>query len=130
MRVMDYIRTISHMYNGNILLHSPCKEDCKTDFPEELCSILKISNGIDETMLEPNTGERISITCVLYSYEQIVRESELYQKEYGIEGFIFTDDGAGNSYVLKSDGTVTCYNVLDDEEVQIAGSLYDFYKQQ
>lgn len=125
---MDYISRISHSYKGNILLHPPYKGERAENIPEEIYSLLQVSNGITETMQHPKTGEQIAITWILYPYERIVEETDFYKNEYGIEGVIFTGDGAGSSIVLKPDGKVTCYDVLDDEETQIADSLADFYK--
>ena len=68
------------------------------------------------------------IMWILYSYDEMMIESSFYQENYGIEGFVFADNGAGEPYVLKPDGTITCYNAIDDEEIQVADSLSDFYK--
>jgi len=124
---MNYIREISDLYQGNIMLHSPYAGDWGEDFPKEIRSILQVSNGIEETVLHPKTGEQIPVMWILYPYEEIERESAFYQREYGLEGLIFADDGAGNPYVLKPDGTITCYCAMDNEEIKTADSLADFY---
>ena len=125
---MDYISKISNLYKGNILLHSPYEGNWGADIPQAIRSILQVSNGIEETMLNPKTGEQMPIMWILYSYDEMMIESSFYQENYGIEGFVFADNGAGEPYVLKPDGTITCYNAIDDEEIQVADSLSDFYK--
>ena len=124
---MDYIRKISDMYQGNILLYSPYKENCPENIPETLYEILQVSNGIEETMIEPKTGQEISIAWIVYPYERMMEETDFYKNEYNIEGIVFADDGAGNPYVLKSDGEVAYYNVIDDEETKEADSLEEFF---
>ena len=125
---MDYINRIFDMYDGNISLQPSYKGSCSENVPDELYSILQVSNGILETMSSPKTGEKIPITWILFSYEKIIEETSFFKSEYGVEGIVFADDGAGNPYVLKSDGKIMCYNVIDNEETQIACSLCDFYK--
>ncbi len=50
--IIDDIRAL---YNGMIKLQDPVVcDDC--DLPEELKSLLKQSNGIQETMIHPKTG--------------------------------------------------------------------------
>lgn len=124
---MDYIRKISDMYQGNILLYPPYKEKRPENIPEELYDILQVSNGIKETMIEPKTGQEIPIAWIVYPYERMMEETDFYKNEYNIEGIVFTDDGAGNPYVLKSDGEVAYYNIIDAEETKEADSLAEFY---
>ena len=124
---MDYIRKISDMYQGNILLYPPYKENRPENIPEELYEILQVSNGIEETMIEPKTGQEIPIAWIVYPYERMMEETDFYKNEYNIEGIVFADDGAGNPYVLKSDGEVAYYNVIDGEETKEANSLAEFY---
>lgn len=56
------------------MLHAPYKGDFEVNIPGEICSILQVSNGIEETMLNPKTGERMPITWILYSYEEIIKD--------------------------------------------------------
>ena len=124
---MDYIRKISDMYQGNISLYPPYKEKRPENIPEELYNILQVSNGIEETMIEPKTGQKIPIAWIVYPYERMMEETDFYKKEYNIEGMVFADDGTGNPYVLKSDGRVAHYDVIDGEETKEADSLAEFY---
>ena len=124
---MDYIRKISDMFQGNISLNPPYKENRPENIPEELYDILQVSNGIEETMIEPKTGQEITIAWIVYPYERMMEETDFYKNEYNIEGTVFADDGAGNPYILKSDGGVAYYNVIDDKEAKEADSLAEFY---
>lgn len=125
---MDYVRKISALYRENILLHAPYQGDGMENIPGDLETILRVSNGIQETMPNPKTGEKMPITWILYPYDQILEESHFYKMEYGIEGVVFTSDGAGNPYLQKPDGKIVCFHVIDNEETEIADSLSDFYK--
>lgn len=124
---MDHIDQIAALYQGNILLHPPYEGEWTINTPEEIRSILRISNGIEETMLHPKTGERMSIGWIVYPYEMMLEENSFYQQEYGIEGFVFSDNGAGEPYLLKADGTVACFDPICGEESRAAESLSSFY---
>ena len=52
------IDLISEMCKGNISLQKPLNigDISNCDIPEELLNLLKQSNGIKETMINPNTG--------------------------------------------------------------------------
>ncbi len=52
---MDYINRISHQYSGEILLHAPYKGERSKNIPEEIYSILCVSDGISETMCSSST---------------------------------------------------------------------------
>lgn len=124
---MDFIGEISRLYDGNILPGEPYTGE-RADIPEELFDILRIADGVRETMPNPETCEPIPIAWILYSCEEIIKASEFYRDEYGIKGTVFADDGAGNPYILKSDGSVTLFDAIDGEESTIADSLEEFYQ--
>ncbi|MDE7399778.1 MAG: SMI1/KNR4 family protein [Oscillospiraceae bacterium] len=123
---MDFIGEISRLYDGSILPSEPYTGE-RADIPEELLDILRVADGIRETMPNPETGEPMSIAWVLYPYDYMVKESEFYHNEYGVEGTVFADDGAGNPYILKSNGSVSLFDAIDVAESPIAVSLMDFY---
>ena len=125
---MDYIRKISEMYHENISLYPPCQTKSVLDVPAEITSILHISDGICETMANPETGEVMPIGWIIYPYEMIQSDTAFYKAEYKIDGVVFSDDGAGNPFVLKPDGTVVCFNAIDDEEDKVSNSLSDFWE--
>lgn len=52
---MDFVQAIQDVYEGNILLRPPYEGELPQDFPEELCRILAVSNGIEEMMRHPQT---------------------------------------------------------------------------
>lgn len=66
---MDIIKKIRKLYQGNILLQPPYLGENTEGIPEELLSILRISNGIKETMTHPQSGELIVVQWLLYPYE-------------------------------------------------------------
>lgn len=122
--IIDGIRAL---YNGMIKLQDPVVcDDC--DLPEELKSLLKQSNGIQETMIHPKTGEDMVIGWIIYSLDEIVKETKYYKDEYGIDGVVFSGDGAGNPFYLL-DGKVYEFDPIDNESELKADSLEEFYKQ-
>ena len=127
---MDHIDRITALYQGSILLHPSYEGEWPMDIPKELQSILRVSNGIEETMLHPKTGEQISIGWVVYPYDMMMEENSFYKEEYGLDGFVFADNGAGEPYLLKADGTVACYDPICGEESRAAASLSEFFSSQ
>lgn len=124
---MDDIERISEQYDGNILLYAPYKRGKNENIPEELYAILGISNGISETMYLPDTEEKIIIGWILYPYDEIQKWTAFYAENYGITGTVFSDDGAGCPYIIKTDGSITCFRGIEDEEYKVADTLLDFF---
>lgn len=124
---MDYINRISRQYNGQILLHAPYKGEKDKNIPEEIYSILCVSNGISEIMSSPDTDEKIEIGWIIYSREMILEWTAFYATNYDLKGIVFSDDGADCVYCMKPDGTITCFDSMDNEETQIADTLWDFF---
>ncbi len=121
------IDDIKALYNGMIKLQEPVNcDDC--DLSEELKSLLKQTNGIQETMIHPKTGEEMVIGWIIYSLDEIIRETQYYKEEYGIDGVVFSGDGAGNPFYLL-DGKVYEFDPIDNESELKADSLEEFYKQ-
>lgn len=119
-----YIRLINEMYNNNIRLHTPL-QNIDSGMPTALLEILSVSDGIEEVI---SVGDRKeSIGWILYSYEMIKNNTEYYAAEYGINGYIFSDDGAGNVFVMKDNESIYLFNVIDGEEEYFAKSLADFW---
>lgn len=119
------IELIKSFYDNNIELQEPHVSDMSV--PDVLKSILAKSDGILETMIVPKTGERITIGWIIYSYEMIQKETAYYKDEYGVEGTVFSGDGAGNPYYILDD-KIYQFNPIDNESELIADSLEDFYK--
>ena len=124
---MDIIKKIRKLYQGNILLHPPYLGENTEEIPEKLLSILRISNGISETIVHPKSGEKIVIEWIIYPHEMMVSDTAFYRTEYQVEGIVFSGDGAGNPYLLKSNGTVTQFDGIDGTETEKAHSLEDFW---
>ncbi len=119
-----YICLINEMYNNNIRLHTPLK-NIDSDMPTALLEILSLSDGIEEVITVGDRKE--SIGWILYSYEMIKNNTEYYTAEYGINGYIFSDDGAGNVFVMKDDESIYLFNAIDGEEEYFAESLAKFW---
>ncbi len=124
---MDYIEKISRCYKGKILLHSAYTGPKNKMIPEVIYSILSVSNGITETMLLPDTGKKAEISWIIYSHDMILEWTEFYTENYHIKGTVFSDDGADSLFIIKSDGMITCFNCIDNEETKVADTLLDFF---
>ena len=120
------IEQIKKKYDGRIKLNDPVTI-YNTDIPEEIRDILAISDGILETMIIPKTGEEITISWIVYSYSEIQKATEYYKNEYGIEGTVFSDNGAGDPYYIN-DGKVYLFEPIDNESEMLADSLEDFFR--
>ncbi|MBQ1295195.1 MAG: hypothetical protein IIY21_14220, partial [Clostridiales bacterium] len=71
------IDVIKDFYNGMIKMQEPV--DCDSyDLPEEIKALLSQTNGIQETMILPKTGEEIVIGWIVYSLDEILRETQYY----------------------------------------------------
>lgn len=122
---MNIIELIDEKYEGNIKLQDSL--DCNDDtLPDVLIEILRQSNGINETMIHPNTGELMEIGWIIYPYDEIMKWSSYYHDEYGLSGVVFSDDGAGNPFYLY-DGKVYEFDPIDNESELIADSLEVFF---
>ena len=120
------IDVIKDFYDGMIKLQEPA--DCNNyDLPEELKKLLIQTNGIQEIMIHPQTGEEMVIGWIVYSLDEINRETQFYREEYGINGVVFSGDGAGNPYYI-SDGKIFEFDPIDNESILKADSLEEFYK--
>ena len=120
------IDAIKDFYDGMIKLQEPV--DCDSyDLPKELKALLSQTNGIQETMIHPKTGEEMVIGWVVYSLDEIKKETQFYRKEYGINGVVFSSDGAGNPYYIL-DGKIYEFDPIDNESILKADSLEEFYK--
>ena len=119
------IELISKRYEGQIKLQEPLVGD-NIDLPEELINVLLKSNGIKETMSVAQQSEPIEIGWIIYPYDEIVKETEFYREEYGLNGIVFASDGAGNPYYLV-DGKVYEFNPIDDESELKSDSFEDFF---
>lgn len=124
---MDYIGKISERYGGEILLHAPYNGERCDNISKEIYSILRVSNGISETMRLSGINEKIEIGWVIYSHEMILEWTSFYAANYGIKGIVFSDDGADGVYCMKRDETITYFNRIDNEETQAADTLWDFF---
>lgn len=124
---MDYIERISNQYKGEILLHDPYNGKTYENIPKEIYSILRISNGVSETMRLSVTDEKLEIGWILYSHEMILEWTSFYETNYGLKGTVFSDDGGDCVYCIKADGKITCFNSIDNDETPIADSLWDFF---
>lgn len=125
---MEHIYRIQELYDGNIILHAPYTGSNEDNIPEVLYALLRISNGIGETMRNPGTGEEMMIAWIVYPYEIIAAETRFFAATYGLKGVVFANDGAGNPYLIKPDGTITQFNCIDNQETRIANTLFDYFE--
>ena len=125
---MDYISRMRELYDGNILLHAPYRGSDEDNVPEALYTLLRFSNGIGETMRHPGTGEEMMIAWIVYPYEMIAEETRFFATNYGIKGVVFADDGTGDPYLIKPDGTITHFHCMDNEEIKITDTLFEYFK--
>lgn len=123
------IELISKMYEGNISLCEPLNIGAISDhdIPEELLNLLKQTNGIKETMINPETGMLMEISWIIYSYEEIIVSTSFYRDTYSIEGTVFSDDGADTVYYINTNGKIYSYDVIGQEETYVADSLLSFF---
>ena len=129
---MDVINLIQQKYGDSCQLRSPLNkkqfEKAKKFLPKELLDILKISNGINEIMVNPNTKKIEVINRIIYSLSEIKQQTDCYLGEYGKDGFVFSGDGAGGFFVLKSDGKIYFYEYYDLNEGYYAENLWEYFK--
>ncbi len=120
------IDLIKMKYGNDIKLLEPsfCED---MSIPDKLRAILHQTNGIQETMFHPKTGEKIVTGWILYSYEEMVRSTNNYKNEYGLQETVFSDDGAGNPYYLL-EGKVYEFDPIDNESTFLANSIEEFYR--
>ena len=110
------------------MLQEPYTGRNEENMPEALFALLCVSNGIGETMLHPKTGKEMMINWIVYPYEMIVEWTAFFTTNYGLKGVVFADDGAGEPYIIKPDGIITCFNGIDNEETKIADTLFNYFK--
>ncbi len=128
---MNIIELIQEKYSDTCRLRSPLTknqyEKAKKYLPRELFDILQVSNGIDEIMINPNNGKTEVIDSIIYSLAEIKAQTNSYLDEIGTDGFVFAGDGAGNFFVLKSDGRIFLYEYYYFSETFYANSLWEYY---
>ena len=128
---MNIIELIEQKYGDTCRLRSPLtknqREKAKKFLPGELFDILKVSNGIDEIMINLDNGKTEVIDSIIYSLAEIKKQTNSYLGEIGTDGFVFAGDGAGKFFVLKSDGKVSLYEYYDFSETFYANSLWEFF---
>ncbi len=126
---MDIIELIKEKYGDTCRMHSPLTKSqyskAKKYLPKELLDILKVSNGIDE--IEIINGKAEAIKPIIYSLAQIKEQTNAFLSECGNDGFVFAENGTGDFYVLKSDGSIYVYKYFDLKEELYAESLADYF---
>ena len=128
---MNIIELIQQKYGDTCRLRSPLTknqyEKAKKYLPRELFNILQVSNGIDEIIINPNNGKTEVIDSIIYSLAEIKAQTNSYLDEIGTDGFVFAGDGAGNFFVLKSDGRIFLYEYYGFSETFYANSLWEYF---
>lgn len=128
---MNIMELIQQKYGDTCRLRSPLTknqyEKAKKYLPRELFDILQVSNGIDEIIINPNNGKTEVIDSIIYSLAEIKAQTNSYLDEIGTDGFVFAGDGAGNFFVLKSDGRIFLYEYYGFSETFYANSLWEYF---
>ena len=126
---MDMIELIMKKYGDTCILHSPLTKSqyskAKKYLPKELLDILKVSNGIDE--IEIINGKAEVIKPIVYSLAQIKEQTNAFLSECGNDGFVFSENGTGDFYVLKTNGAIFVYKYLYLKEEFYVESLADYF---
>ncbi|MBO4523863.1 hypothetical protein [Ruminococcus sp.] len=129
---MDIIEMIRELYGDSCVFCPPLVESRYNEANElvfeELFEVLKISNGIKETMKFPNQEERIVIGWIIYPLDDIKSQTEHYINEYSGEGVVFVGNGAGGFFILKSDGKVYIREYFDEDEELYSDSLAEYFR--
>ena len=126
---MNIIELIQEKYGDTCRLHSPLTKSqyskAKKYLPKELLDILKVSNGIDE--IEIINAKAEVIKSIVYSLAQIKEQTNAFLSECGNDGFVFSEDGTGDFYVLKTNGAIFVYKYFYLKEELYAESLANYF---
>ena len=129
---MNIIELIQQLYGDSCQLRSPLNkrqlDKARKLIPAELLEILKISNGIYKTMINPDTNQTEVIDLIVYSLADIKSQTEHYRCEYGGEGFVFSGDLSVGFFVLKPDGKIFRYDYYNLNEEYYAENLEDWLR--
>ena len=128
---MDIISLVKQKYENNFQLCPPLNKsqynEARVFLPDELLSILSVSNGIEETIIIPNTGKIEVIGYIIYPYKDIKEWTTFYHNKYGCEGIVFAGDGAGGEYFINPDGQIYYYECMGEDGEPYADSLSDYF---
>lgn len=130
---MDIINLIKQKFGDCCQLCSPLNknqyDEAKTILPDELLAILKISNGINELMIHPNSnsGKPFVIDSIVYSFDEIKSETRNFFNLYCEKGTVFAGNGAGGYFVIKPDGKIYLYEYLDEGGEYYAENLLSYF---
>lgn len=119
------IEFLTRHYGEEVRLNEPAKSIPKM-IPQELAEILIESNGIKEVIKIPDKGLDVEVGWIIYPWEMIIEETEMYRSQYNIDGVVFSNDGAGNPYYMKSNGNIYKYECIYGEEILMASLLLHF----
>ena len=126
---MDIIELIKEKYGDTCRMHSPLTKSqyskAKKYLPKELLDILKVSNGIDE--IEIINGKAEEIKPIIYSLAHIKEQTNAFLSECGNDGFVFSENGTGDFYVLKTNGAIFVYKYFYLKEELYAESLANYF---
>ncbi len=128
---VNIVNLIQQKYGDSCQLRSPLTkkqyDKARKFLPNELFEILKISNGINEVMVNPNNGKVEVIDRIVYSLAEMKKQTDCYLSEYGSEGVVFAGNGAGGFFVLKPDGRIFLYEYYDLGEEFYADSMWEYF---
>ena len=127
------INLIQQKFGDSCQFCSPLEETqydyAKRILPIDLFEILTISNGIKELMTHPyaNNGTLFVIDSIIYSFDEILSETETFSELFSIEGIVFAGNGAGGFYIIKPDETIYLYEFVGEEGEYCAENLKEYF---
>ena len=114
-------------------------ESLNVSVPEELISILSISNGATQLMENPKTKEMMEIEAIYWSVDEIIANTlNQYQYLKTIDSkhkdkyLFFSDNGCGEHFGYKLsngacyDSRIYVYYPIDDEYVVVAENFKEW----
>lgn len=129
---MDTIKLIQQIYGERCRLNAPLDKtllaEADTILPNELFEILKVSDGIDESMEHPKTGKPMLIGKIIYPFSEIKSQTKVYADTFGGDGTVFSSNGAGGYFIIKENGKVYLREYPDEDEELYADDIRGYLK--
>ena len=128
----EIIQMIQQTYGDLCQLCPPLDEEryplAEKMLPAALFEVLKISNGILELMSLPNVdnGKPFAVGYIIDKYEDMCSESKMFNELFGMEGLVFSGNGAGGYYVMNPDGKIYLYECVGEDGECYADDIMEY----